>query len=114
MKGSILDQISEIRRIHKEKEELEYKEYCEKYPISVDEHIDIILKKILECCATETCVIVDFDIVPMKENPPLHVEIKYKQEVLIMFKERFKEIESGLKIEEKDDIFLKNKLIIRF
>jgi hypothetical protein len=96
----------------KKKEELEYKEYCEKYPISVDEHIDTILKKILECCATESCVIIDFDIVPMKENPTSHIQIKYKQEMMKKFKERFRE--SGLKIEEKDDIFLKNKFIIRF
>ena len=89
-------------------------EYCEKYPISVDEHIDSILKKIIECCTTETCIVIDFNIVPMMENPTSHIQIKYKQEMMKKFKEKFKERESGLKIEEKDDIFLKNKLIIHF
>lgn len=97
---SLFDKIEKIRNEHKEKEELEYQEYCKLNPIT-EEYIDKLIDKtfdlILKYCATQDCVKIDFSK-EYKGNPKQSVMDKYIDQVIDTFTIRLNEREPKLKV----------------
>lgn len=103
MEGSLIEKIEKIRKEHKEKEELEYQEYLKLNPITddyINELIDKTFVMILERCATEHCVTIDFSKECEKRpgKPSKNVMDKYMDQMLDTYIKRLNEREPKLRV----------------
>lgn len=99
-KGSLFEQIEKIRKEHEENEELKFQEYCYLNPIT-EEYIDQLIDKtfdlILERCATQNAVKIDFSK-QCKGNPSQSVMDKYLDQMIDKYIKRLNEREPKLKV----------------